>query len=195
MQTPRFRGLIFDMDGTLTVPTLDFKAIRLEIGISGGDLATQILQWPQERQRAAWAIIERHEREALTRLQLQKGCAALLRKCRRHAVKLGLVTRNAPFSVRELCRRFRLRFDAVLTREFQFMKPHPGPVLHILAQWDLPPKAVLVVGDYIHDLECGRSAGTPTCFYRNPGFPDWSESADFTVASMSGLDRLVFGTP
>ena len=44
----RFDALIFDMDGTLTLPTLDFGAIRREIGIHTGDLTAEIAKLPAE---------------------------------------------------------------------------------------------------------------------------------------------------
>jgi HAD superfamily hydrolase (TIGR01549 family) len=188
-----FKGLIFDMDGTLTVPTLDFKAMREEIGLAGGDLAAEVLALPGPQQRRAWAIIERHERAALDRLTLQDGCAEFLAECRRRAIRLGLLTRNAAPSVHELCRRFGLTFDAVVTRDFPFIKPHPEPVLHIVRQWGLAPGDVLMVGDYVHDITCGRAAGTKTCFFHNPGFPDWGRQADFTVSSMKEIARIAFG--
>jgi len=180
---------------TLTVPTLDFDAMRRELGIAAGDIAAEILKLPPDKQTLAWNVVERHERAALQRLRLQDGCQELLAACRAAGIRLGLVTRNALFSVQELCRRFDLDFDTVVTREFRPLKPHPAPVLSILSEWRVNPRAVLVVGDYIHDLECGRTAGAVTCFFHNAGFPDWSASADFTVKSMAELARLIFDRP
>ena len=42
MKEPGFRALIFDMDGTLTEPALDFQEIRREIGVCSGDLVEEI---------------------------------------------------------------------------------------------------------------------------------------------------------
>jgi HAD superfamily hydrolase (TIGR01509 family) len=192
MKPMRFQGLIFDMDGTLTVPMLDFKAIRREIGIQGGDLVVEIGKRPPGEQKLAWEVIEAHEERAAKAMQLQPGALDLLSACRSRAVKLGLVTRNAARSVEELCRRFSLRFDAVVTREFPHMKPHPGPVLHILDAWRVDPREVLTVGDYLYDLQSGRAAGTQTCFFHNPGTTSYAQDADFSVASMAELSRLVF---
>jgi HAD superfamily hydrolase (TIGR01549 family) len=124
--------------------------------------------------------------------QLQEGSAELLGKCRRLAIRAGVVTRNARRSVDHLCRRFGLEFDAVVTREFPVMKPHPRPVLHILEQWGLAAPDVLTIGDYLFDIQCGRTAGTRTCFFQNPGMPSFADEADFAVSSMHELDRLVF---
>lgn len=192
MPATRFQGIIFDMDGTITVPTLDFQAIRAEIGLADGELLAEIAKLPADAQARAWGIIERHEQEAMRRQRLQPGCAALLTDCRTAGLRLGLLTRNRRESVDHLCARFGLAFDAVLSREFPLLKPHPGPVLHILAKWDMAPRDALMVGDYIHDIESGHAAGTQTCFFRNPGYTDFSAAADHAVGSMAEL-RVLLG--
>lgn len=191
MSAHTFSGIVFDMDGTLTRPALDFGAIRRETGLGSGDLAHQIQFLPPARQREAWAIIERHESEAMQGQALQDGAAALLAACRDRGIKLGIATRNVRASVDHLCARFGLHFDAVVTREFPCMKPDPAVILHILEAWRLPAAAVLTVGDYVHDLQCGRAAGTATCFFQNPGHPDYGHEADFVVSSMAGLAAIV----
>jgi HAD superfamily hydrolase (TIGR01549 family) len=191
--TPIFAGVIFDMDGTLTLPAIDFPAIRRELGIPAGDLIVSIDSLPAEARRRAWAVVEAHEERAVRAQRLQNGAAELLAECRRQGVRLGLVTRNSRRSVESLCQKFGLQFDAAITREFRSVKPDPGPVLHVLSQWEMPPARALVVGDYRHDIECGRAAGAKTCFFQNPGTPFYGEHADFVVASMAELRRIVLG--
>ncbi len=186
-----FEGVVFDMDGTLTRPVLDFDAMRRELGAGAGDIAAHILGMPPDEQQKAWATVARHEEEAIPRQRLQPGARALLTACRRAGVRIGLLTRNAQRSVDALCERYGLTFDAVVTRDFPFLKPHPGPVLHMLETWGIAPSAALMVGDYIHDIECGRAAGTATCFYHNPGARDCSAAADCTVRSMKELQVVI----
>lgn len=190
---PAYDGIIFDMDGTLTVPTLDFHAIRAEIGLPPGDVAAAIAALPEPGRRRAWTIIERHEREANQHQRLQKGCRQLLDRCHRETVKVGVVTRNMAESVRALCRRFGLTFDIALSREFRDMKPHPGPALHILEDWGFAPRQVLMVGDYVHDILCGQAAGIAACFFENEGKPCRGAVPDHVVRSMAELEELVFG--
>jgi HAD superfamily hydrolase (TIGR01549 family) len=181
------------MDGTLTKPTLDFAAIRREIGLPEGDLLDMINDGlpPAERKRA-WAIVEAHEERAAAAQELQEGAAGLVARCRAAGVLLGLLTRNSRRSVDRLCRKFGMSFDAVVTREFAFVKPHPEPVRHILRTLGTAAAETLTVGDYIHDINCGRAAGTATCFFHNPGGKDYGARADFAVRSMAELDRLIF---
>jgi len=187
-----FKALIFDLDGTLTVPTLDFQVIRREIGIPSGDLTSEIARFPAEQQESAWAVVRRHEEQAMERQELQAGSKELLDECHRMSIKLGLVTRNEKRSVDHLCLKYGLHFDMVITREFPFVKPHPQPVIHMLREWSIEPQYVLVIGDYLYDIECGRAAGTRTCFFQNRGTPFYGENADYVVSAMNELERIVF---
>ena len=38
-------------------------------------------------------------------------------------------------------------------------KPDPHPVLHICKQWDVKPCNTVMVGDHLHDIQCGTEAG------------------------------------
>lgn len=182
------------MDGTLTVPVLDFRCIRRELGIGEGegDLVEVIKRRGEAEQREAWAVIERHEEEAAANCRFQPDVEAVLNRFAAARIRLAVITRNSRRSADIVLQRLGVRFDPVLTREFPFMKPSPEPVRHILAAWQLNPRNVLMVGDYIHDIASGRDAGTYTCYYHNPALQDaWSGAADCTVSSYAELSGLV----
>ncbi len=73
----RPRVVIFDMDGTLTRPCLDFDRIREEIGVS-----EPILEAMQSMSQAdlarSEAILERHEALAAANSELQPGAAEVV---------------------------------------------------------------------------------------------------------------------
>lgn len=82
---PRLRGVVFDMDGTLTVPVIDFpamykavlgeeryRAIKLK-SPSGIDILHHIESWSPEEQQKAYGIIADFERDGLDRLQIMPG--------------------------------------------------------------------------------------------------------------------------
>lgn len=189
MPKQRYQAVIFDMDGTITRPVLDFREIRKEIGLPEGDIAKEIAKLPPPERQRAWRIIDGYERDAEERQELQDGAKALLERCRASGVRLGLITRNVRRSVDTLCRKFDLTFDHVITREFPHLKPHPAPILHMLEEWGIAPADALMVGDFTHDIECGNAAGAHTCFYLNPGGRDYGADADITVRSMPELER------
>ncbi len=171
------------MDGTLTVPVLDFKKIRRELDIpeNSGDLVDVIKTRNPADQLFAWNLIERHEAEAAANCRLQPGVIPVLKQLEKDGFKLGIVTRNSEKSANIVLRRLDVAFSPVLTREFPFMKPSPEPVLHVLESWQFHPTEVMTVGDYIHDIISGREAGAVTCYFRNPQGEDFSEDADLTV--------------
>ena len=39
------------------------------------------------------------------------------------------------------------------------MKPDPAAVHHICSNWNVPEETVFVVGDSLHDIDCGKEAG------------------------------------
>ncbi|MBT3192259.1 MAG: HAD family hydrolase [Verrucomicrobia bacterium] len=192
MQNARYKAVIFDMDGTITKPVFDFQRIRKEIGLGAGDVAKEIEDMPEAERARAWRIVEEHERDAETNQELQEGAKPLLERCRADNIRVGLITRNVKRSVDSLCSKFGLSFDHVITREFEHIKPHPAPILHMLAPWRIAPVNTIMVGDYIHDIDCGKAAGTTTCFYLNPGCRDFSDHADFTVSSMQELETILW---
>ena len=85
----RLRGVVFDMDGTLTVPVIDFPAMyRAVLGDeeylrlkaenpSGIDILGHIDGWPPHKQRKAFDAIAEVERQGLERLQIMPGSFAL----------------------------------------------------------------------------------------------------------------------
>ena len=81
----RLRGVVFDMDGTLTVPVIDFasmykavlgeteyRRIRQE-NPSGVDILHLIESWSPDEQRKANETILDFERRGLERLQIMPG--------------------------------------------------------------------------------------------------------------------------
>ncbi len=189
----RYKGIIFDMDGTLTVPLLDFNRIRSDLGITEGDIAEVIESWPEPKRTQGWQLIEKYEHEAGNNNQLQPDVVEVLSRFAAGRIRLGIITRNTMASVEKLLKtKLPVAFDAVLTREFPHMKPSPEPVLHILKKWNLPPEECLMAGDYIHDIQAANAAGVVSCYYKNANGGDYDREADYTVKSFKELEILVF---
>lgn len=186
-----FKGIIFDMDGTLTVPMIDFAAIRKQLNIVSGDMMAEIESWPEARREMAWRLVEKYEKDVRDKTQLQPGCKEALVKFRNSGIRLGILTRNSQESVDRFLEIIDLVFDAVLTREYAHVKPSPVPVLDIASIWSVNVEDVLMVGDFIHDIECGKAAGTATCFFANPGYESYADFADYSVESFLELEKVV----
>lgn len=73
------RGIVFDMDGTLTLPILDFKRMRERLGVPEGQDILRVVHAMSEVDRVrSLAVIEEMEREAARNTQLQPGLQDLL---------------------------------------------------------------------------------------------------------------------
>jgi phosphoglycolate phosphatase-like HAD superfamily hydrolase len=97
------------------------------------------------------------------------------------------VTRNSAESVQTVLRRFGLRFSLWLSREHAEPKPSPQPVLKIAEAFGLAPAELLVVGDYIFDVEAGRAAGARTAFVKSRAGAEPPAEADMVIVELREL--------
>jgi HAD superfamily hydrolase (TIGR01509 family) len=186
------RAVIFDLDGTLTEPLLDFDAMRAEIGLPPGPILEQLAHADAATRARAEEILRRHEREAIARATLADGCAELLSHLAARAIPAAILTRNVREVVDTFARTFGFRFAAVYTREDGPHKPAPDGVLALCAIMGVAPADTLVVGDYKFDILAGRDAGCPTALVTSTHaptrreLPEWGPP-DLVVASLREL--------
>ncbi len=157
------RGVVFDMDGTLTESNLDFDLIRRECAVPEGEPILEHMEsaTPAERSRMA-AVLEAHEARAADQCALRQGAREVVEELRRRGLRTALLTRNSARSVRTVLRRFGLRFECCVSRDDGRPKPAAEPVLRIARELALAPAELLVVGDYVFDVQAGRAAGAAT---------------------------------
>jgi len=187
------RGVIFDLDGTLTEPLLDFEAIRREIGLPVGVPILEALA-PLDagtRQRAE-VILRRHELEAIAAATLADGCVELLEMLRGRAVPTAILTRNVRAAVDDFVARFGFQFTAIHTREDGPPKPSPHGALTLCQAMGLEPGDVWGVGDYKFDVIAARGAGCRTVLVSAETPADLVEwgSPDLVVRSLRELLAL-----
>ena len=190
------RAVIFDLDGTLTEPLLDFDAMRAEIGLPPGPILEQLAHADAATRARADEILRRHEREAIARATLADGCADRLNHLAARAIPAAILTRNVREVVDTFARTFGFRFAAVYTREDGPHKPAPDGVLALCAIMGVAPADTLVVGDYKFDILAGRDAGCATALVLGTHRPtpeeltDWGPP-DVVVASLRELLPLL----
>lgn len=187
--------MIFDLDGTLTEPLLDFDAIRAEIGLPVGlPILEQLAGASPAEQARAEAILRRHERAAIEAAVLAEGCRELLAVLERAGIPRGILTRNTREAVELFCARFGLAasVQGSYTREDGPPKPDPAGVLQLCAAFGIAPAETLVVGDYKFDILAGRAAGARTALVTGEPPADlagWGPP-DLVVPSLGELTRL-----
>jgi phosphoglycolate phosphatase-like HAD superfamily hydrolase len=150
------RHWIFDLDGTLTVAAHDFDAIRAELGLPIGE---PILH-------ARLGLIEAELADAA---RPQPGVHAFVEQLQSRGCRLGILTRN----LRDLALRTLYAIglhdafpaDFVLGRDEAAPKPSDAGIQLLLAAWSAAPTDAVMVGDYLFDLQAGRTAGVATVHF------------------------------
>src|SRR5689334_15808270 len=138
------RAVIFDLDGTLTEPALDFDAIRDEIGLPEGVPILEHLDGLTVADRArAETVMVRHERAAIARATLSDGCADLLGHLRAQEIPISILTRNVREVVETCARMFTFEFHAIYTREDGPPKPSPAGALLLCRAMGVEPAHTL----------------------------------------------------
>ncbi|CAN7137528.1 unnamed protein product [Brassica rapa subsp. narinosa] len=206
----RLRGVVFDMDGTLTVPVIDFAAMYRSVlgedeykrikaeSPAGIDILHYIESWSPDKQQKAYEIIADYEQQGIDKLQIMPGAVELCSFLDSKKIKRGLITRNVKKAIDIFHQRFDVIFSPALGREFRPYKPNPDPLLHICSAWDIQPNEVMMVGDSLKDdIACGKGAGAFTCLLDETGRygpDDFSVSGlhpDFKVDSLSKIQNIL----
>jgi HAD superfamily hydrolase (TIGR01509 family) len=152
------RAILFDMDGTLTEPMLDFPRIKADMGLGDGPILESLAQLDQPRRRQAEAVLLRHERLAARNSRLNVGCRELLAWLAAQGISIAVITRNSRLSADTVFRRHHLRIDVLITREDGPFKPSPIAVQLACQRLRMGPDEVWMVGDGQYDIEAARAA-------------------------------------
>jgi HAD superfamily hydrolase (TIGR01549 family) len=190
---PPLRAVLFDMDGTLTRPTLDFRAVRAEIGLPE-PLLENMLALPKGATRdRAFALLEKHEEAAALSSVLNPGTREILSFLEERGIRTGLVTRNSRKSVRQTLARHGLRFDAIRSREDGPVKPDPFAILGLCEELGALPEETLLVGDYKYDIQAGERAGTRTVLLVNGAPPLFRDeiSPDHVIHALDEMASIL----
>ncbi len=194
------RGVLFDFDGTLTVPgAIDFKTIKRDLGCPlTQPILEYIEQQPIERRTLLKEILETHEEAAARQSVPNRGVTACLLHLRKMKIPFGILTRNSLRSVQTGLMSFRhfsiIDFSVVITRDNSLPKPSPDGVIKAASAMGFPPGELLVVGDFRFDIIAGKSAGAKTVLLTNgmettmePGDPE----PDFVCRHLLEVSRIL----
>jgi HAD superfamily hydrolase (TIGR01509 family) len=190
----KIKAIIFDLDGTLTEPMLDFKRIRDEIGLdaASGDILSAIGALDTAQRRQAHAILQRHEQHAALHSRLNNGVTELLAQLRERHLPIGLLTRNTRENTMFVARRHGLDFDGVIDRDDGPVKPDGYGVLKLCQQFSAIPAQTLVVGDFLYDLLSARNAGAiPVLIKTHPQAEKFEKHADHVISQIGELMHLI----
>jgi HAD superfamily hydrolase (TIGR01549 family) len=168
----KIRGVIFDMDGTLTVPNLDFNEMMRRLGCKTNNILKEVDGFDETRRKRSYEIIAEMEEEALKTMKAMPGAVKLAKFLDEMNIPRGLVTRNVKTSVDHFHNvawkdgdsdSLMKAYYPVCSREFTPYKPAPDSLLHICKEWGVDPSEVMMVGDSPKDdVVAGNRAGCVT---------------------------------
>jgi HAD superfamily hydrolase (TIGR01549 family) len=153
------RAILFDMDGTLTEPMLDFPRIKAEMGIGTRPILEALAEMSPERRAEAEAVLLRHEDHAAAHATLNPGCRELLGYLHDVGIATALISRNSRRSVEIVMRLHSLEFEGIVAREDGPFKPSPVPLQIACREIGVLHSDVWMVGDGQYDIEAAVAAG------------------------------------
>jgi HAD superfamily hydrolase (TIGR01549 family) len=194
MRRMKIRGVIFDMDGTITEPYIEFDKIREEVDVGNHDLIDYMKTAPAHEVERLQLVLTRYEEAGVANATLNRGARELLDFLASKSIPTALLTRNSRKSLDGVCRKLALKFDISFSREEGPHKPAPEPIWEIAKRWNANPGEVLMVGDYKWDLMCARNAGSPCAILTNgQGVQEWASGADYIVHQLDELIPIIRG--
>lgn len=185
------RGIIFDMDGTLTKPNVDFAALEREIGAKVGFIIDYAERSSPEERRRALEILERYEAQSALESELNEGVLEMLDFVSKKQLKKALLTRNSRKSVETVLRKHKLHFEFIVSREDTKPKPAPDPIFLLSSRMNIHTDHLLMVGDYKYDVMCGKAAGTKTVLLRYKGYIETEIVPDFEINSIREVIDII----
>jgi HAD superfamily hydrolase (TIGR01509 family) len=183
---------VFDLDGTLTKPVHDFADIRRQLGIPPqADILGYLASLPPA---AAQPLIDRlHaiEMELLSRTEAAPGAVPFVRSLAARGARLGILTRNSRVIARQTLAVIGLADcfppEQIIGRDEAPPKPSPDGLQQLATRWGVPVSRLVMVGDYLYDLQTGRAAGAATIHVDPSGAFRWPHLADRCVATLQEL--------
>jgi HAD superfamily hydrolase (TIGR01549 family) len=184
---------VFDLDGTLTVAVHDFAAIRRELAVPDcSDILGHLASLPEHEARPLHARLQEIEQGLAGITEAARGARELVDHLYARGASLGVLTRNTRANALRTLELIGLGeyFEAahVLGRDEALPKPDPDGIRRLAALWGAQPEFTVMVGDYLFDLQAGRSAGALTVHVAAERDFRWPDLADVMVEN---LDELV----
>lgn len=191
---PPVRGVVFDLDGTVVDSALDFEAMRREMEIADGHPVLEALAAMHDEAAArCQAILDRHERAGAERAVLIPGVAEFIALLHARGIPTAVWTRNGRAATDTTLQRLNLTFERVVTREDAPAKPDPSAIWGICEAWKVDRREMLMIGDYVFDLEAAKRAGIRGVLFTDGAEPHecaGHELADFHLRSFCDLAEL-----
>lgn len=196
----QLKAVLFDFDGTLTKPgSLDFSLIKKSIGCPAEKPILEFIEGlscDHLRSKALATLNDFEEKGAETSIPNQ-GAEGMVRYLKSLEIKVGIISRNGLGPIKKALENFKalstLDFDVIISRD-DAVKPKPSEEGVWLAarKLEVQPEQIMVVGDYVFDIQAGQKAGAVTVWLTNHHSSDHPEiNSDFTISQLGELKEII----
>ena len=190
----KIKAVIFDLDGTITEPYLNFDMIRTEIGLSpdAGPLLEAMEKMGPAELKKAEQVLYKHEQLAIEHSVLNTGASETLNRLRQMKIHIGVMTRNTRSNASAVAEKHNIEFDAVVDRNDGPVKPSPFGVSRLCEFFKVKPQQTLVVGDYLFDLQSAKAAGAAAVLIKTgKNAEQFASYADYVIDKLPELIDII----
>jgi len=194
------KAVLFDFDGTLTKPgSIDFNLIKRTIGCPVESFILEFIETLDDnikREKATFAL-ENFENKAAECSEPNSGAEELLLYLRSNSIRTGIISRNSLESIKRSFHNFKkIRlsdFDVIITRDDPVRtKPYADGIILAAKKLKVDVKELVLVGDFLFDIQAGKNAGSITVFLNNGLEHDFSDSdSDYTISQLVELKDVI----
>jgi hydrogenase expression/formation protein HypE len=198
LQKPfRTKAVLFDFDGTLTCPgALNFSIIKEALGCPLQDPVLEFIHGisDPDKKHEAMAALDQFEMEAAKKSEPNEGAEEIVTFLKSKGLFLGIISRNSLGSIliafenfNHICRE---HFDVIISRDDPIKpKPSGDGIVSAASRFGVRPEEIMVVGDFIFDIEAGNRAGAITVFLNTKNVSEPIKS-DFLITQLTELKNI-----
>lgn len=217
---PKYRAVLFDLDGTLLdtapdfltctnrllaskgMPLLAEKHIRRLVTHGSAGIISKVFSLEQghpDFEPIRQQLLALYFENLADRTRPFPGIVELLAELAAHDIPWGIVTNKPERYTLAILEQLPLGAApavVICPDHVQHTKPHPESVLLALEQIAVSPEQAVFVGDHLRDIEAGLRAGTDTIAasygYLDEDDDPSSWGAHYTVDCATQLSKLIF---
>ena len=193
------KAILFDFDGTLTRPgALDWSMIKNEIECPLDQTVLEFIQsLPENKQPIAMKKLDDFEHSGAINSQPNDMAEEIVLWFRSQGIPLGIISRNSLKCIRLAFNCFKKikisDFEFVISRDDPISpKPSPDGILLAADKFGLDPQALLIVGDFVADIQAGKAAGAITVYLNSTRTPlPTNVNSDFQIDKLTDLKEII----